>query len=289
MAVKDQLVMVLRLILAWLVSLSFAFSVAAVDSPASSSLASGQFLRDWLVLKPIPVMGQSNHPPNDADRKLALAQDWLQSAGGEALFQPRPGMKVTVAGHPLKWQRLKLDYGLAHLLVKGHPMDNSIAYAFTEFDMPQGGAGFLGIGSDDEARIWLNGKLVFEHLTGRVLKADDDVVPVYFQQGRNRLMFKVENEVGPWGFACRILNEDQARGVKMARENQQNPNSAALTDDDIKTMLRDLIDTDKMAVGMVVGLVDEHGTRIISHGRLGDGMDGSVDGDTLFEIGSVSK
>jgi serine-type D-Ala-D-Ala carboxypeptidase/endopeptidase len=286
---KNHVEVALRSLLAWLFFVGFAISVAAADSPAGAPLAPGQFLKDWLLLKPIPVTGPSNQAPDDAARKQALAQDWLQSAGGEAQFQPRPGMKITIAGHPLKWQPMKLRTGLADLLVNGHPMDNSLAYAFTEFDLPQAGAGFLGLGSDDEAKIWLNGKLVHEHLTSRPLKADDDLVPVNFQPGRNRLMFKVENEGGGWGFACRILNEDQGRGLKLTHENRQNPNSSALTDDDITTILHDFIDRDKMAVGLVVGLVDEHGPRIVSHGRLGNGTDANVDGDTLFEIGSITK
>ena len=41
--------------------------------------------------------------------------------------------------------------------------------------------------------------------------------------------------------------------------------------------------------GMVIGLVDEHGRRVFSAGKLDNGSDLQVDGDTLFEIGSVTK
>jgi len=41
--------------------------------------------------------------------------------------------------------------------------------------------------------------------------------------------------------------------------------------------------------GMVVGLLDEHGSRVYSAGKLDNATDRSVDGDTLFEIGSVTK
>ena len=62
-----------------------------------------------------------------------------------------------------------------------------------------------------------------------------------------------------------------------------------LADAQIKTMLRDYIDTDRLGVGLVVGIVDEHGTRVVSHGKLDNGTDRDVDGDTLFEIGSITK
>lgn len=63
----------------------------------------------------------------------------------------------------------------------------------------------------------------------------------------------------------------------------------ALADAEINTMLRDYIDTDKLGVGIVVGIVDQHGSRVISHGKLDNGTGRDVDGDTLFEIGSVTK
>ena len=40
---------------------------------------------------------------------------------------------------------------------------------------------------------------------------------------------------------------------------------------------------------MVIGLADQRGNRIFSAGRLDNGTDRAVDGDTVFFIGSVSK
>jgi CubicO group peptidase (beta-lactamase class C family) len=64
---------------------------------------------------------------------------------------------------------------------------------------------------------------------------------------------------------------------------------ATLADAEIARMLRDYIGSDKLGVGMVVGLVDTHGTRVISFGKLDNGSEADVDGDSLFEIGSVTK
>src|ERR1700733_13968551 len=41
--------------------------------------------------------------------------------------------------------------------------------------------------------------------------------------------------------------------------------------------------------GMVIGLVDEHGSRVFSAGKLDNGTDEEVNGDTVFEIGSITK
>ncbi len=41
--------------------------------------------------------------------------------------------------------------------------------------------------------------------------------------------------------------------------------------------------------GMVIGLLDERGRRVIACGKLDDGTDAEVSGDTVFEIGSITK
>ncbi len=64
---------------------------------------------------------------------------------------------------------------------------------------------------------------------------------------------------------------------------------ASLSDAEIKTVLQDWINTDKLGVGLVIGLVDAEGSRVISCGKLDSGNSPEVNGDTLFEIGSITK
>jgi CubicO group peptidase (beta-lactamase class C family) len=61
-----------------------------------------------------------------------------------------------------------------------------------------------------------------------------------------------------------------------------------ITDDAaIKTFLHDSFDG--KSVGMVIGLVDEHGSRVFGAGKLDNGTIQEVNGDTIFEIGSITK
>jgi len=46
---------------------------------------------------------------------------------------------------------------------------------------------------------------------------------------------------------------------------------------------------EKRDVGVVIGLVDEHGTRIVCSGKLDNGTSEDVNGSTVFEIGSITK
>ena len=61
------------------------------------------------------------------------------------------------------------------------------------------------------------------------------------------------------------------------------------SNDEIRKILVDRIDRDRQSVGIVVGVIEHGGRRIISHGTLAKGDDRPVTGDTVFEIGSVTK
>jgi serine-type D-Ala-D-Ala carboxypeptidase/endopeptidase len=67
------------------------------------------------------------------------------------------------------------------------------------------------------------------------------------------------------------------------------PPKASFSDDEIKAILRERIDVAKRGVGIVVGLIDDKGTRIISYGKPSVTSDIPLDGDSIFEIGSITK
>lgn len=71
-----------------------------------------------------------------------------------------------------------------------------------------------------------------------------------------------------------------------------NPSAAAdarLSDAAIRQVLARRVDVDKQAAGMVVGVIDAKGRRVIAHGVYDAADPRPVDGQTLFEIGSVTK
>ncbi|WP_315834930.1 serine hydrolase [Bradyrhizobium prioriisuperbiae] len=61
------------------------------------------------------------------------------------------------------------------------------------------------------------------------------------------------------------------------------------TDADIRKILIERIDIQKQSVGIVVGLVSSQGRRIIAHGHFGTSDQRPVDGNTVYEIGSITK
>jgi CubicO group peptidase (beta-lactamase class C family) len=61
------------------------------------------------------------------------------------------------------------------------------------------------------------------------------------------------------------------------------------TDSEIRKILAERIDTAHQSVGIVVGVVEPQGRRIVAYGSLDKGDKRRLDGDTVFEIGSVTK
>jgi serine-type D-Ala-D-Ala carboxypeptidase/endopeptidase len=64
---------------------------------------------------------------------------------------------------------------------------------------------------------------------------------------------------------------------------------SVLSTDEIREILVKRIDRQKQAVGIVVGLIEPAGRRVVAYGNLANGDPRTLDGDTIFEIGSISK
>ncbi len=70
---------------------------------------------------------------------------------------------------------------------------------------------------------------------------------------------------------------------------QSSPSSAFPADAQIRDLLVERIDRQHQSVGIVVGVIDSTGRRIISYGNFNLGDNRAVDGNTIFEIGSITK
>jgi D-alanyl-D-alanine-carboxypeptidase/D-alanyl-D-alanine-endopeptidase len=64
---------------------------------------------------------------------------------------------------------------------------------------------------------------------------------------------------------------------------------AVPSDAEIRKILVDRIDVQKQSVGIVVGVIEPSGRRVVSHGQLAKNDPRPLNGDTLYEIGSITK
>lgn len=100
--------------------------------------------------------------------------------------------------------------------------DQKEAYAFTHIDSDGERQVQLAIGSDDGMRAWLNGQPVAESPECRGAARDQNIVDVTLRDGRNRLLLRVRDIGGGWGFYARFLHADgkPVRGLTIRQTRQ---------------------------------------------------------------------
>jgi hypothetical protein len=88
-----------------------------------------------------------------------------------------------------------------------------MAYASTEIISPDDRDLTLTLGSNDGAKIWLNGEVIYNEHVGRSAIADQVFLKVHLKKGSNTLLAKVENLGANWGLYMRIV--DKTKSVKI--------------------------------------------------------------------------
>ena len=154
------------------------------------------FIRNWLVLAPIAIEGESG--ASEIDR------DFLK---GEATVAPKAGDKVAVGGQLLAWQAHQAsDFFIDFLQSFGQTRGEYVAgYAVAYIVADEEMTVTLSLSSNDQGKAWLNGKQVFKFADTRTLEKDSDRAEVTLVKGQNVLVLKVINEVNNWQACARFL------------------------------------------------------------------------------------
>lgn len=78
--------------------------------------------------------------------------------------------------------------------------------------------------------------------------------------------------------------------ARMDAQTETSPSVSSLpTDAEIRKILVNRIDVERRSVGIVVGIITPQGRRILTYGKRNQGDPRPLTGDTIFEIGSVTK
>ncbi len=176
----------------------FEIGWAELADATYEGLKPGEYMSRWLVLGPIPVFKDRPRDKNNKTEKAAFDNDTLTSF---EIYEP----SVLIGQVPYQWKIFQSDNEIMDLDRAWKKREHVICYAWAQVNMPQETEAFLGIGSDDGVKVWLNGELVHENWVDRGVKLDDDVVPVTFRKGHNQLILKIQNGTWGWGYACRLL------------------------------------------------------------------------------------
>jgi hypothetical protein len=152
-------------------------------------------IKQWLVLGPIPfATGPSVEDAVDTEQ-----------IAGEGRLRPKAGEGTG----ELKWQEVaQEDYVIDFSAIIGGMRELSVAYAvcYIQSEVEQRGLQML-VGSDDGAKVYLNGKLIHRYPVGRAFVADQDKVPdIALNAGLNVLVFKVVNDFLDWKGSIRFAD-----------------------------------------------------------------------------------
>jgi RNase P/RNase MRP subunit p29 len=161
------------------------------------------FIRNWLVLAPIAIQEDSGASEID--------KDFLK---GEATIKPKAGDSVTVDGKTLTWKPHQtsdffIDFLQAFGKERGEDVAGyAVAYVIADDEMKVK----LSIGSNDQSKVWLNGRPIIKFADTRTLEKDTDSGDVTLAKGQNVLVFKVINEKNNWQGCARFMKD--GAGVK---------------------------------------------------------------------------
>ncbi|CAA9406550.1 MAG: GH4, partial [uncultured Phycisphaerae bacterium] len=117
----------------------------------------------------------------------------------------------------LRWRPARAGRrGFVDLVAALGPADGAVAFAYAEVASVHGGPAVLRCGSDDGIRVWLNGEQVHSREVGRAYRPGSDAVDVRLRPGVNRVLVKVDNYHGAWGFgvALRDARAGDARAAE---------------------------------------------------------------------------
>ncbi len=106
-----------------------------------------------------------------------------------------------------RWQTLDVN-GLVNLREAISSKANVGAYGYAEITVEQEQYVLFKMGSDDSIVLWLNGEKVHAKDASRGVKVDEDEAPARLRAGVNRILVKVLDKGGDWGFMVRITTPD---------------------------------------------------------------------------------
>ena len=155
-----------------------------------------KFIPDWYILGPFP------NPRITETQRLGL----------DSIYPPELNINTKLRfsganGQLIRWKYVTTpENGYVSLWDKVDPYELVVTYALTYIFSLQEKDVLLMIGSDDGSKVFFNNKEVYRYLGVRIAQPDQAVIPVHLRVGWNKLLLKIENNLGGYAFYGRILD-----------------------------------------------------------------------------------
>lgn len=158
------------------------------DRPeAGVEVDSGPYLH-WRYLGPVPYGRNGNVPGVIAlEKAIADGQALPESVG------------------PLAWRKLESGASLGWTDLKSISRDDYVlVYCTTEIELEAPAEIELRCGSDDGLLLWVEDELVIDSEVPRAFKPGEDVARVKLTKGLHRIVARISQGQGQWGFDVRL-------------------------------------------------------------------------------------
>jgi len=109
----------------------------------------------------------------------------------------------------IRWKKINDGFREGYINYKqAFPFTHwGVCYALLYIQCPTAKSVQMRLGSNESVKVWLNDSEVWRWNEVRSSIFDDDVVPVTLQPGMNKVLVKLCNRVGEWGFYFRVTDE----------------------------------------------------------------------------------
>ncbi len=171
-------------------------------------------IKNWLLLGPFSnsekgAVGISGH----GDGCYGYHTDLLVDYGGESSISPYAGQLIHTSYsweltlYPSEW----IDFNSYY-----EKNDDVVAYAYVVLNVNKEMTVKLGLSHNDGLKILLNGEQVYENHTAQLVLNSMPLI-VHLKKGDNRLLLKVDEKTGGWGFGLSVktVNDKEVRGLKV--------------------------------------------------------------------------
>jgi len=196
--------------------------VASFGAPVNRVMASG-FIRDWLVVGPFPNQAIEAEGKEGITRD-GYERDFLAPVGGEVagiLAAGRPVPYEGVDGRAATAQPFPFSAAPNGLVDLGEAFahaEDQVAYAYCRVEAGRAARVTAYFGSDDSARVYVNGELVHSVWTpGRAAVRWAESFPVSLRKGMNDVLVKVEQHIGGWGFYLELYRDSDMPAARISR------------------------------------------------------------------------
>ncbi|MGE4181063.1 MAG: hypothetical protein AB7J34_14665 [Limisphaerales bacterium] len=174
-------------------------TTATATAADASGLDPEGYIRDWIMLAPIPL------PEGRTPADLILREQ----IANEAALKPAAGDKITVRGRELVWTKVTastnyFDFNATLKTLNDQAAGFLVTYVECDQEIPDV---TMAVASNDQGRIYFNGIDIYAVTEARTLLLDADKGRVTLKKGLNVIVFKIINEQNAWQAAMRLLDK----------------------------------------------------------------------------------